>query len=110
VGGPDKYLLIGLFMDETPVLNVAMDESTIVTLGIIVSVGIWAWVIWLMKRSGWRPLVWVVAIVVARQLIFYARWIVYSRRADKIADFIAKADRYRRMPIAGLVGDKRNQD
>ncbi|WP_038384931.1 hypothetical protein [Bradyrhizobium elkanii] len=69
-------------------------------------VGFWTWAIWLMKRSGWRPLVWVVAVVLMRQLVFYVKWIAYSRRADKIADFIAKADRYRKMPVAGLIDDK----
>lgn len=86
-----------------------MDESTITTLGIIFSIAFWAWIIWLMKRSGWRPLVWVLAVVAARRLIFYAKWIAYSRRADKIANFIAKADRYRRSPVAGLVDDKGDQ-
>jgi hypothetical protein len=90
-----------------------MDESTIATLGttlgIIFSIVFWLWVIWLMKRNGWRPLVWVVAVVVAKQVVFYARWIIFSRRADKITDFVAKADRYRRMPIAGLVDDKRDR-
>lgn len=87
-----------------------MDESTISTLGIIFAIGFWTWMIWLMKRSGWRPLVWVVALVAARRLVFYAKWIAYSRRADMIAAFIAKADSYRRMPVSGLVDDKRERD
>ncbi len=95
-------------MGEGSVLNAAMDESTITTLLIIFSIAFWTWVIWLMKRSGWRPLVWVVAVVAVRRLVFYAKWIAYSRRADKIADFIVKADRRRRMPVAGLVDDKRD--
>jgi len=41
----------------------------------------------------------VVAVVAVRRLVFYAKWIAYSRRADKIADFIVKADRRRRMPV-----------
>lgn len=100
----------GLFIGEASVLNVAMNDSTIATLAIIFSIAFWTWIIWLMKRSGWRPLLWVVAVVVVRQLIFYVRWITYSRRADKIADFLAKADHYRRMPAAGLVDDKRDRD
>ena len=87
-----------------------MDESTVAALGVIFSIAFWTWIIWLMKRSGWRPLVWVVAVVVARQLAFYVKWITYSRRADKIADFLAKADRYRRMPVDGLVDVKRGRD
>lgn len=105
---------MGLFMGEASVLNAAMDESTTVTLGttfgIIFSIVFWIWIIWLMKRSGWRPLVWLVAVVAVRRLVFYAKWIAYSRRADKIANFIAKADRHRRMPVAGLVDDKRDQN
>jgi len=80
-----------------------------VTLGLIFSIAFWTWVIWLMKRSGWRPLVWVAAVVVGRQLLFYARWIAYSRRADRIAGFIAKADRYRRTPVAGLIDGMRER-
>jgi len=87
-----------------------MDESTIAALGVIFSIAFWTWTIWLMKRGGWRPLVWVVAVVVARQLAFYVQWIAHLRRAGKIADFLAKADRYRRMPVAGLVNVKRHQD
>jgi hypothetical protein len=95
-------------MGDASVLNAAMDESTITSLVIIFSIAFWTWVIWLMKRSGWRPLVWVVAVVAVRRLVFYAKWIAYSRRADKIARFLAKADRHRRMPVAGLVDDKRD--
>ncbi len=83
-----------------------MNETALTTLGIIFSIAFWTWIIWLMKRSGWRPLVWVVAVVAMRRLVFYAKWIAYSRRADEIADFIARAGRHRRMPIAGLVDDK----
>ena len=87
-----------------------MNDTTLTTLGIIFSIVFWTWIFWLMKRSGWRPLVWVVAVVAVRRMIFYAKWIAYSRRADKIADFIEKADRYRRMPVAGLVDSKRDSN
>jgi hypothetical protein len=97
-------------LGHASVLNDAMNDTTLTTLGIIFSIAFWTWIIWLMKRSGWRPLVWVVAVVAVRRLVFYAKWIAYSRRADKVADFIAKADRHRRMPVAGLVDDDRDRN
>jgi hypothetical protein len=37
------------------------------------------------------------------RLIFYVRWLSYSRWDDKVHDFIAEADRRRRQPIAGML-------
>jgi hypothetical protein len=73
------WLVTGLFIGEASVLNAAMDESTTVTLattfGIVFSIVFWIWIIWVMKRSGWQPLIWVIAVVAVRRLVFYARWI-----------------------------------
>jgi hypothetical protein len=70
-----KFCSLGLFKGKASVLSVAMNESTIATLGVIFSIACWAWIIWLMKRSGWRPPVWVAAVVAVGRLIVYAKWI-----------------------------------
>ena len=63
----------------------------------------WVVVIRFFWIRGWRPLVLVLIVIGFERLSFYVRWLIYSRRYDKVHDFIAEADRHRRQPVAGLV-------
>jgi hypothetical protein len=88
-GTSDKYRSPGLFMGEASVLNAGHERIHDRSLDMDYLV---------VKRSGWRPLVCLIAVAVVRQLTFYARWITYSCRADKVAEFLAIADRFGRLP------------
>jgi Flp pilus assembly protein TadB len=65
-------------------------------------------IVGLFKLTGWRPLGWVFIVIGWERLVFYVRWLLYSRRYDEVHDFIAEADRRRRQPVAGLV-EKRDE-
>jgi hypothetical protein len=55
------------------------------------------------RLTGWRPLGGIFIVIGWQRLVFYVRWLIYSRRYDKVYNFIAEADRRRRQPVAGLV-------
>ncbi len=59
--------------------------------------------------TGWRPLGWVLIVIGWQRVVFYARWLIYSRRCDKVHAFIAEADRRRRQPVAGLVENQKEK-
>jgi len=90
------------------VLNVGMNETLQNLIAITFVTLFWVVVIRFFWTRGWRPLVLVLIVIGFERLSFYVKWILYSRRYDKVHDFIAEADRHRRQPVAGLV-EKRDE-
>jgi hypothetical protein len=36
------------------------------------------------RLTGWRPLGWIFIVIGWQRLVFYVRWLIYSRRYDKV--------------------------
>jgi hypothetical protein len=75
-------------------------------IAVVFLVLFWAVAIYAISRTRWRPLGWILIIIAVDRLVFYARWLRYSRRYDRIHNFIDLANRYRRKPVSGLVIDQ----
>jgi hypothetical protein len=69
----------------------------------IVFIALMVFIVGFFRLTGWRPLGWSLIVIGWQRSVFYARWLIYSRRYDKVHAFIAEADRRRRQPVAGLV-------
>jgi hypothetical protein len=80
-----------------------MNETVQTWIAIAFVTLFWVVVIRFFWRRGWRPLVLVLIVIGFERLSFYVKWILYSRRYDRVHNFIAEADRRRRQPVAGLV-------
>ncbi|MEH2471989.1 glucan phosphoethanolaminetransferase (alkaline phosphatase superfamily) [Nitrobacteraceae bacterium AZCC 2161] len=76
------------------------------TLIIIALFAFWYFVLRWLWRRGWQPLLIVLIVIGWQRLVFYAKWIVYSRSYDKVHNFIDLANRHKREPVAGLVEDR----
>ena len=66
----------------------------------------WAVASYAISRTRWRPIGWILIVIAVDRLVFYVKWFFYSRRYDRVHNFIDLANRYRRKPVSGLVVDR----
>ena len=71
------------------------------TLGIIIF-DVWFFR-WLYLKGWWRPVIFVLIDIGWQRLKFYAAWLRFSRRYDKLHGFLDLAERTRRKPVSGLL-------
>lgn len=67
----------------------------------------WAVAVYAISRTRWRPIVWILIVIAVDRLVFYVKWFLYSRRYDRVHNFINLANRYRRSQVSGLITDQR---
>jgi hypothetical protein len=83
-----------------------------VIFGVFMTLGMFFW-IWVFRRlylNGWRPVLFVLIAIGWQRLKFYFAWLRFSRRYDKVHNFIDLANEKRRAPTAGLLDHEKGDD
>jgi cell division protein FtsW (lipid II flippase) len=85
-----------------------MTEAVAGIIGVVFTAFCWAIAIYAISRTRWRPIGWILVVIAVDRLIFYVKWFLYSRRYDRVHNFIDLANRFRRKPVSGLIVDQSN--
>ena len=67
-------------------------QSIIEGIGLALAMMFWIWFFRRLYLNGWRPLIFVLITVGWQRLKFYAAWIMFSRRRDKVDAFLDEAE------------------